>query len=276
MAYSKIIVGALVLGIVAILIFSAPAQAFISSIDIKNNVVDKGETVTININVNTQDNEKPTDISFLILKLRGPNAVDCKFLSNATIVSGCDDIIIEEDSTTDTGDCSNYGYGPGCSIKYKITINTEFFDLGTYITSLIINANGKETTQQGENIIINQINKVCSLRASKGTIIVEEKQYFKNKLNFYVPLRRASNGDGYLAGQDDKNSLTYRFKVDKVMTMTDGLTRVQVSGKYRIGIFGNYTNETSIITIDKINNVTSIVGNKINANGMKISFRQFC
>ena len=50
----------------------------------------------------------------------------------------------------------------------------------------------------------------------------------------------------------------------------------QVSGKYRIGNKGNYTDETAILTFDRVQNVTSLIGDRVDATGMKVYFRRYC
>ena len=57
---------------------------------------------------------------------------------------------------------------------------------------------------------------------------------------------------------------------------TGNIIKVKVSGKYRIGTFGKFIDETGVLTFDRIENVTSLVSNHINMNGMKINFREFC
>ncbi len=276
MAHSKIVIGALVLGIIALLIFSAPAEAFISTIEIKNKNVDKGEKAIINLDVKTSEGESPKNIDYLIFQLKGPINIDCKFLSNTTIISGCSGIEIDDISPEPIGDCKKYGYGTGCDLKFKISLDTLDYETGIYASSLIINSKGKDTEISGGDISIIVIGKVCSIRANDGKLIVDNMQFEKNKINFYIPLKNANNGEGYLTGQKGRDRLMYRFSVDGTLINNKNLIKVKVSGKYRIGTFGKFIDETAVLTFDRIENTTSIMGNNIKMSGMKISFREFC
>lgn len=275
MAYSKIIVGALVLGIVALLIFSAPAEAFISSIEIKNSNVDKGEKVIINADVKTSEGDSPKDINYFIFQLRGPNNTDCKFLPNATILSGCNGIEINDVSPEPIGDCKSYGYGTGCDLKFKISFDTTDYENGTYASSLIINSKGIDTEIAGKDISINVTRKVCSIRANDGKLIVDNMQFEKNKINFYIPLKNANKGGGYLTGQKGRDRFLYRFNIGEALINNKNIVKVKVTGKYRIGN-GKFIDEAAVLTFDRIENVTSLMGDNIKMSGMKISFRQFC
>lgn len=279
---SKVIAAILVLGVISILIYSGPAQAFVLSLQIPDTIVNQGDKIKVNINVNPEEGDNSSDVSYLIFKLtklNGPDNAECKFLRDGSIVSGCDGIEIDKISTDDCEDGSygyGYGYGSKCSLKYKITINSNLFEVGTYATSLTINAKGKDTTEAGDNIIINLPNKVCSVRARDGLIQVDEKEFTKNKINFYLPFNNADRGEGYLTGQDGKGRFTFRFKVDKMLYYTNDLIKAQVSGKFRIGNQGNYTDETAVLTFDRVQNTTSLIGNNVHMTGMKIYFRRYC
>lgn len=276
MAYSKLIGGMVVLGIITLLIFSGPAQAFAISLDINNPDVEKGGAVNLDVNIETGGDDAPGDINFLEFKLIGPGNVDCKFSPNGEIISGCEGIKVIKSPSSDTGYCKDYGYGYGCKLKFRISIETEFFDIGTYATSLVLNAKGKETVIYGKDILINPKIKLCSIRANNGKIIVNGLDSDKNKINFFIPLKNAIKGEGYLTGQLGRERFIFRFKMDKILEFTKDITKVQVSGKYRIGTSGEYIDETAILTFDRIENKTSLTGNKVNMAGMDIYFRKGC
>lgn len=277
MISTKIIAGVFVLGIISALMLSGPAEAFLLSITIPDNSVIKGDTITINANIETEESERPSDINYLIIKLTGPQEISCKFLANATAVSGCDGIKIIKVPSEDSGYCKSYGYGTGCKLQYKITLESELYAAGTYETFLIINSNEKDSTKQGEDVIINNpINRVCSVRADDGSLKVGNMEFAKNKINFYMPLNKAIRGEGYLTGQRNRDRFMYKFSMGRILVDNDKMIKVKVSGKYRIGNSGQSLSENAILTFDRIQNVTSLVGDKINITNMRVSFRQWC
>jgi hypothetical protein len=264
------------IGIFSLLLFSGPAQAYVTSLVIDNNVANKGETITMLASVETGNLDNPKTINYIILNLSGPDKVQCKFYPNTTIISGCNGITIEKFDGVDNGYCQSYGYGYGCKLEYKIKLNTDVFDYGNYATLLILNANGKNTITKTDSISIKVPNKVCSIRASEGKLIIENKTSMKNKINFYIPLKNAMRGEGYLTGQLNRDRFIYRFNIDKILENSIKKTSVQVTGKYKIGLFGQQKQETAIITFDRVTNVTSLTSDDIKMTGMKINFREWC
>lgn len=275
---SKVIAGLLVLGVILILVYSGPAQAFVLSLQIPENSVDQGAKIKVNLKVDTENGDNPSDVSYLIFKMNGPddNDIECRFLPDGEIISGCDEVEIKKINTQDTGYCKSYGYGEGCSLEYAITIDSSLFEVGNYTTFLIINAKEKDIVQKGKDILINIPGKVCSIRANNGNVQVDEMEFINNKINYYIPLNNAERGQGYLTGQDGRDRFNFKFKVDEVLNYTNDLIKAQVSGKYRIGSSGRFIEDSGILTLDRIQNVTSFAGNDINMNGMKVYFRRFC
>lgn len=277
MAYSKIIGGMVVLGIITILIFSGPASAFIVSLDIRDPNVKKGDELNLELNIETGDNESPTDVDYILFKLIGASTRDCKFSYEGEVISGCNGIQIKKLSSPDTGYCKEYGYGYGCKLNFKIIVDTEFFDLGNYSTSLILVSKGQEDEIKGKDVSITiPPNRVCSIRANDGKLIVNNIQFENNKINFYIPHEKATRGEGYLTGQNGRERLLYRFKIEKILSDSKVKTQVRVSGKYRIGTFGKFIEETAILTFDKVENITTLTGPNIKMNAMKIGFREWC
>ncbi len=276
MEYSKIMGGAIVLGIIAILIFSGPAQAFSISLDIKDTAVEKGGTINIDANIETGNNDAPGEIDNLTFKLKGLNSIECTFYPDGEVISGCEGITIKKISSSNSGYCKEYGYGYGCKLSFKISIETGFFDIGTYSTSLVLDSKSKETEINGKEIAINNPKKVCSIRANNGNLIANNIQFDKNRINFYIPLQNAIRGEGYITGQKERDKFLYKFNIEKILENSDTKTKVQVSGKYRIGTYGKFVNENAVLTFDRIENVTSLIGNNIKMSGMKIKFREWC
>ncbi len=273
---SKIIAGLIVLGIISAIILSGPAEAFVLSLSIPKNIVEIGETITITANVKTSEKtDRPSDVDYLILKLEGPENIECRFLPNATIVSGCKGIKINKLSDENKGYCKSYGYGEGCNSRYEIKIGTMNYETGIYKTFITINAKGKNLTIPGEDITINLKGKVCSIRASNGELKINSLDFSKNKISFYIPLKNAIKGEGYLTGQRNRERFIYRFKIEQVILNNRDIIKVRVSGKYRIGTGENIA-ENGVLVFDRIQNITSLTGDNINLNGMKINFREGC
>jgi len=278
---SKVIGCFLVIGIITILILSGPAQAFVLTLSVSDPIVSQGEKIKVNLQVDTGSSDMPSDLSNLTFILHGPTQnspenFECMFSPDGTIISGCDGMEITKVQKSESGYCKSYGYGYGCSFEYSISIDSGLFDTGNYTTTFIINAKDKQTVKTGDNITINTPKGVCSIRAKNGDVVAEGTEFNKNKISFFIPLSKASNGEGYITAQDGRGRLTYKFTVDKLLIYSSEVVKVHVSGKYRIGGVGKFLPDSGIITLDRINNVTSFVGDKIQVSDMKVYFRRVC
>jgi hypothetical protein len=206
--------------------------------------------------------------------MSGPENADCNFLSDGTVVSGCEGIDVSKVHTTESGYCKTYGYGYGCTLEFSLSINSALFDVGTYKTTLVTNASGKEIEQKGSDIMISPpLNKGCSVRANSGTITADDLTFTKNKINFFLPPK--AQGQGYITGQDGKGVFLYKFMIGNILVNTPDTLKVEVNGKFKIGQ-GKYTDESGVITFDKANNITSYTGTNVEISGMKVYFRKFC
>jgi hypothetical protein len=167
---SKIISALVMISVIAILILAGPAQALILNLNIQDNEAGQGQTITFTGTIQVDSGEYP-DIDKLNLRLEGPMNVLCQFDVNGTIISGCTGLTIQKISSP----TYNYGYGgfDSGTLKYKFTLNTTSYSLGTYQTFLdVLISNVVEETNQGSDIEI----KVIDL-----TIIAPESANYDSK-----------------------------------------------------------------------------------------------
>ena len=272
----KTIVFLMALTILVILILAAPAQAFISGLTIFNNNVTRGAVVNMVASVNPENAN--LNVNYLILNLTAQNnipaAVICKFLPDGTIVSGCTGIKILKVDVLD-----QYGYTLN-NLQYNISINTLTYVPADYKTSLSISTDNKTIVQAGSDLqilAVGTLKESCSIRAKDSNIIVNGQSFpYNNKLNFYIPLPNAVNGNGYLIGQSNKQTFDFEFKSVKVLDNDQStLMLLLISGKYRIGL-GPFVTGNAIITLNKKTNTLSVMGNGINASNMQVTFKNGC
>ncbi len=286
---TKIISVILTLTILAGLLISAPAQAFILGLDISNKNVDKGKI--IDLKLTAQAVPEDSEIVSLSLNLSGTSNLlglveeFCNFKSDGTIISGCKGIIIDKKDNVGYGYgyIHGYGYGYGYGenvLEYNIHLNTTEYYAGTYKTTLVVKTtNNNMYNKTGEDItIIGTVDpmKACSIRAKQGEAIVQTQDFgTNNKINFYIPNIRARSGQGYILGQKDRTTYSYKFIVDKVLENDKTHAVIAVSGKYKIGI-GKQIIEKSIVVFDKKNNQLDINGKNLNVEYMDVSFKDSC
>lgn len=120
--------------------------------------------------------------------------------------------------------------------------------------------------------------KSCSLRARKGTLIVDGNDFDgKGRLSFIIPLRKAIEGRGSLFAQAGRTRISYAFEINQkdILVNDDNQMKVKVVGNYRINTH-NTSKETAIITLDKINNLVSIEGSNIQLEDMEVIMSRGC
>lgn len=120
--------------------------------------------------------------------------------------------------------------------------------------------------------------KSCSVRARKGTLVVDGEDFDgKGRLSFTIPLRKAINGEGSLFAQVGRSRISYTFNINRqnIMTNNDTELKLRVNGEYRINMH-NKSKETVIITLDKVNKIVSIEGSKIQLEDMNVLLMKGC
>lgn len=121
----------------------------------------------------------------------------------------------------------------------------------------------------------------CSIRAKDGAVSIDEINFQNAKLNFYVPMKNAMNGKGYLTAQTNKKRLSLNFNVVKITkTDSDNLV-VEALGKGTLD--KKVINFSSIkINLDKSNNIVDVSGvsndgsETLSAPNMAVTFMKGC
>jgi hypothetical protein len=269
----KVIAGAITVGILIILIMSGPAQAFILGLVIDDNEVEKGEVIDFIGSIEIEANEQ-LEINYLVLRLNGPEDIECRFNINGSIISGCKGIMIDQISTT-----PDYGYGFEQGIlSYNFSLDTAYYFSGIYETLIGMVFDGETMLQRGEEITIKaNIDTLsgCSIRSEGEVLISENQEFGEGKINFHLPLGHANNGKGSLLGQRGRSKFSYKYNIVEILENNENYARILVSGKYKIDR-GDEKIENSIIYFDKINNKISLNGDSINLEDTDITFRKMC
>lgn len=139
----------LIVGLIMfLLIVSAPANAFVMNLSLDKNDIIVGDKVIFNASVDIESNEN-LPVSKLVLKLTGSETVSCEFNADGSIITGCKGITIKRTSNSSyeygygNGNYNGYGYnfGNGYGFKagklgYEITLDSNFYKIGTYKTEL--------------------------------------------------------------------------------------------------------------------------------------------
>ena len=277
------------LGVLITLILSAPAQAYILKLDSSNTSVQKGEKVNFVGSVQKEMNDR-ANITSLEFILEGPLKIICKFKLDGEIISGCNGITIQVTSTcTDPGygytNCNNEsgygygGYGNSNELLYNITYDTGKYFAGKYTPSFVVKSgNSVLNSKLGEELVVSPgsipgAQKSCSIRAKDGTAIINGESFGnKNKINFYIPLKGARKGTGYINGQKGRTTFSYNFKVVDIIEQDVNHTAISVVGDYTIGV-GKKTQESAVIVLDKVSNMINVTGADINIKYMNINFK---
>jgi len=275
--------------IVILLLNTGSAKAFNLLLIVFDNNVFKGEDVNFNASIEIEAEDGAVLINNFILRLNGPNNIECRFMPNGTIISpvDCPGITITKLSEAPFG--YGYGYTEGLFL-YKIDLDTNNYTAGLYETRIIlVKENGEEIVERGEDIRITvlppDILRGCSVRAVQGDIQVDGTDFDSrnNKLSFFISRSRknieATTGHGYLTSQFGKKRFEYDFDIDEVIENTADSAKMIVSGKYKIDR-GEEQTLNAMITFGKNRrgfvDLSQIPVDGINATNMKITFMQGC
>ena len=259
----KISARILTVSILAVLIISGNANAFMLGFSVLNPEVNKGEIINFSISIKNLEQEQ---IDRIILKI---GSINCEFSVNGTIISDCEGMRVNR-----TGIDYNYGYGAIENLTYSVKLDTSNFSAGIYPTEIQIKYGDKTISQKESDIVVKEIELgSCSVRGMLGNLFAEGIDFgSNNKINFYSPLKNSALGEGYLTGQKDRTRFSYTFDVKKAYRL--GSRDVfEVSGKYRIGI-GSEKQENAVITLE--NSKISLISEHINLENMDAWFISRC
>jgi len=151
--------------VLMLLIFSGPAEAFTIGLTIGENYAPLGKTISFtgSVNINSLEN---LPINNLKLSLDGPEDINCLFLANGSIVSGCKGLTIELLGNASYrkghgygyyGYGYDFGYGYGYTngtLLYNFTLNSTNYTQGIYETGLSVFIDGDEFFNPGDSIYI--------------------------------------------------------------------------------------------------------------------------
>jgi len=298
---------------VFLLIFSAPAQAFILNLAIQNQYIELGKSTTFNVSTEVENGEN-LKIDKFIIEISGPTIISCEFLPDGTLLNGCEGISVDVVSSGNLSQGNNgnqttgetpvqidygYGYEAGYGygyeygydysyyygkglLSYNITFNSMEYPRGIYNTEFIMIIEGKEYKKSGKALFIYDKDglKGCSIRAQRGEIeeSISKGNYtgVRNRLSFNIPLKNAATGQGTLTSQNSDNRLNYDFEVLGVLEGDETYSKILVKGVYRINRLDKTTDELSVIYLDKKAKKLTLTGKGITATDMKVSFMNKC
>ena len=166
--FSKILGVVIGISILALLIFSVPAQALVLNLDLKDAKVVKGTKAVFDASVDVKSSDPVTRLT---LELDGKSKIFCEFSPEGIILSGCKGITIKDTSNYSDSDGSygyGYGYGYGTETKklsYQIVIDTTTYETGDYAPKL--------TAYTADNIYVES----ASTLTIKGSSGITEGEY---------------------------------------------------------------------------------------------------
>ncbi len=290
---TKIIAVLVTIGIIAVLFITGPAQAVILKIEIPQKEIFKGSILNIMPLIEIEDSEI-VNVDYIVFELNGPEDIECRFLPNGSVISGCSGIKIELLNITDFGygygylynNGRGYGYGYGFmkgNLRYNLTIDSKKLKIGEYETMLSVFINEKKAFEKkGDNIRIKnkppRLSNRCSIRAFDGKLNITDKEFSNNRISFYISSRDPIMGKGSLSGQKGRERFNYKFKIMEILENNVTSLVVKVNGDYRVGRNGSVkrTPAEAILTFDRIHNKIILSGDKINTKSMIINFIEGC
>lgn len=127
-----------------------------------------------------------------------------------------------------------------------------------------------------ENKTENIPSEDCSIRGKNGKLSVEGLSFDDNKINFYVPLKNAGKGEGYITGQKGKNRFSLKFKIKEILETNSENLKIRAEGKGNLNL--KELNFNLIINFDKENNKINVDSDNssLSASDMKVSFIDGC
>lgn len=192
--------------IIALLVISGPAQAFVLDLTSDKSSVSKGETVVFNASVDINSNEN-LPISKLVLELNGPETVSCEFNVDGTIISGCKGITIKKISGGNYlgygygygeyhgyGYDFGYGYGYNGKLEYEITLASDNYQTGIYSTALRVYI---ENSNNNQMLLKTSENEIFSKTGGSLTITASDSSPNYNSGN----VRRICLNNGWICSE---------------------------------------------------------------------------
>ncbi len=270
--FSRLIAVVIVFSIISLLIYVGPANAFTLGMSIDDSSVTQGESFTTDLSIEVEEGEFLA-VDNIMFILNNFEDVECEFDVNGSIISGCENILIEVVEMPEF----NYGYGgfEAGMIKYRLTINTENINPGIYRSEFKVISNGIEEMLSGDDVEIRGLFQKCSIRAGYG-VVENEALIFDddNHFSMYITDERAAQGQGSLTAQKDRNRLSYGFDVLGIIRNNNEELVASVVGEKNLN--RQVSEEEAIITYNKVSGSASIEGETFTASGLEIGFKEWC
>lgn len=286
-------------GIIILLIFTGPAEAFILGIKIPNPYARSGDTVVFSVSSVFSSNEIVSLNRFKI-ELNGPENISCEFYPNMSKIGNCDGLNIKQislpqlnfgygyDGSLGYGYNAGYGYnnfGNG-TLSFNISFNTKAHRPGIYSTKFTLITGNNKFSEYGGTIIVFNATELrgCSIRARDGLLSgslinnpEDNEDKNNNRLSFNIPLENAVSGHGSFSAQTNKERIIYDFEVLGVIENNAQKALILTRGNYQINRIRNNTlSDLVLINLDKKNKEISIAGKKIDVSNMDVTLMRNC
>jgi hypothetical protein len=266
--------------VLIILVLAGPANAVVVTLDIQDPNVEKGSLINFEATTEIESGEV-LQVDYFILKLVGPETIECRFDVNGSVIGGCDGINITHISSAPYhgyGYSYGYGYGEGF-FRFNITLDTSYYFAGKYETYLEVMGD-VPSQKRGKDIHVRPKTGFddlagCSVRADGGNLEAEGELFGKGKINFHIPLGNANNGKGSLTAQKGRERYSYKFNVVEIIYNDDDLAIIKVAGECKIN-GGPKQPRTAEIHYNKIFDTIDVYCTKLNIHDMEISFKKWC
>lgn len=270
---ARIVSSFITIGLLSLLFMLGPAEAFVLGLTVSEKSSTIGDIITFTASAEIEEGES-IPISFFILKIEGKEDVVCKFDTNGTIIEGCKGIEILRLSAPEFG--YGYGFQPGI-FNFKITLDSSEYLIGKYNTKLIAVTPSEDIEVSGDKFFINApVKGICSVRADEGNLILsDENEFDNNKLSFIIPLKKASNGNGFLTGQGDRERFMYKFKTINIIENNNDRLTVLTSGDYKMDNKKRINAEATITLNKKLKRV-AVDSSDFDAEDMHVSLMKGC
>src|SRR3989344_2850108 len=272
---AKVVSSFVTIGLISLLFMLGPAEAFVLGLAVSEKSSTLGDIITFTASAEIEEGES-IPISFFILKIEGKEDVMCKFDTNGTIIEGCKGIEISRLSAPELGYGYGYGFQPGV-FKFKITLDSSEYSVGKYNTKLIAVTPSEDIEVSGDKFFINApVKGICSVRANEGILTLSEEDGFdNNRLSFIIPLKKASNGNGFLTGQGDRERFMYKFKTINIKENNNDRLTVLTSGDYKMDNKKKIDAEATITLNKKLKRIT-VDSSDFDAENMHVTLMKGC
>jgi hypothetical protein len=266
----KLLSAIVTLVLIVLLILAGPARAFIFEFAIDNNFPLLGDIINFKVSAEVEPSEM-IDIQTFTLMIEGPQNRACEFYPNATLLSPCNGIQIQNTNIP----TFQYGYGflPGL-LEYDITLDSSTLQRGDYTAKLIAHTPTEDFQTSSQNLMIVQLSDPvdrCSIRAEEGLVEINNVEFdARNKLSLFASHGNSRNSKGTFTAQERRERISYKFTVDEARRTTGDVIYFDVHGELRSN--REITQESATIIFNTKTLELEIRGDTFNVSGMSVNF----